>query len=103
MDKNEMLNDFLFNLFTQDTNAFNFDPFKPEKDQKPMSNILMQDESMRTVFRANSMADKTGQKFDTQEKFQTSSRRVVSFSDQRDDVHDYDQQDQGDPSDQQLI
>ena len=32
MDKNEMLNDFLFNLFTQDTSGFNFDPFKPEKD-----------------------------------------------------------------------
>ena len=32
MDKNEMLNDFLFNLFTQDANDFNFDPFKPEKD-----------------------------------------------------------------------
>ena len=90
MEKNEMLNDFLFNLFTQDANAFNFDPFKPEKDQKPMSNILMQDESIRTVFRANSMADGTGPKFDTHDKFQTSSRRVVSFSDQKDDVHDYD-------------
>ena len=89
--KNEMLNDFLFNLFTQEPSGFNFDPFKQEIDQNPIDSMIIEDDSMGTILRANSAGNMTGQNnFTEQSKYQTSERRNVAFTDQK-ELFEYEQ------------
>ena len=90
--KNEMLNDFLFNLFTQEPSGFNFDPFKQEIDQNPIDSMIIEDESMGTILRANSAGNMTGQNnFTEQSKYQTSERKNVAFTEQKENIFEYEQ------------